>query len=142
MLFRSELMLQRDQVARQNDEIARLREVVQQMQVSLVQSIPQSQSPPNESVTTQTAGLEDESLERDAGKDCSVNKVEDDLNKVPKDETAFEMKEQVIGRWRLEYPVMQNEFEDTQAEVATDSDKSTSDSDENVVECGDDKAEF
>jgi len=117
-----ELMLQRDQVARQNDEIARLREVVQQMQVSLVQSIPQSQSPPNESVTTQTAGLEDESLERDAGKDGSVNKVEDDLNKLPKVETAFEMKEQVIGRRRLEYPVMQNEFEDSQVESGEDAD--------------------
>ena len=104
------------------------------MQVSLVQSIPQSQSLLNESVTTQTAGLEDESLERDAGKDGSVDKVEDDLNNLPKDETAFEMKEQVIGRRRLEYPVMQNEFEDSQAEVATDSDKSTSDSDENVVD--------
>ena len=59
-----ELMRQRDQVTRQNDEIARLHDVVQQMQDSLVQFIPQSQSPPNESVTTQKAGLEGESLER------------------------------------------------------------------------------
>lgn len=70
-----ELMLQRDQVARQNDKIAMLSGIVQQMQDSLVQSIPQS--PLNESVTTQTAGLEDDSLERDAGRDGSVDEGED-----------------------------------------------------------------
>ena len=63
-----------------------------------------------------------------------MNKVGDGLNTLSKDETALEMKEQVVGRMRLEYPVMQNEFEDSQAEVATDSDKSTSDSDENAVD--------
>jgi len=77
-----ELMLQRDQVAKQNDEIAVLSGMVQQMQDSLAQFIPQS--PPSESVTTETAKLKEGNLdlERDAATEGSVNQGED-LNQLP-----------------------------------------------------------
>ncbi len=62
-------------------------------------------------MTTHTADLEDDSLKRDAARGDLVNEVED-LNQPPKDETALEMREQVIGRRRLEYPVMHNELDE------------------------------
>jgi len=139
-----ELMLQRDQVAKQNDEITLLSGIVQQMQDSLAQFIPQSQSPLFESVTMQTFELEDASLERDAGREGSVDEVED-FNQLPRDETVLQMREQVIGRRRLEYPVMQqqNDFEEPRGEmVAASADTNTSTSDvENVIECEEEKDE-
>ncbi len=138
-----ELMLQRAQATRQNDEIAMLRGIVQQIQDSLTQSIPQSQSPPDagEVATLQAAGLEDVKLEKDAGRDGVVDEGED-LNQVPRDETTFEMREQVIGRRRLEYPAMQNELEEPRGEVPASADANTSTSDvENDVECEEEKGE-
>ena len=135
-----ELMRQRDQVAKQNDEITKLCGIVQQIQGSLMQSIPQSQSPLFESVTTQTSELEDASLERDAGRDGSVDEVED-LNQLPKDETAFEMREQVIGRRRLLYPMMQNqnEFEEPRGEESASADADADPSDSENVDYESDK---
>ncbi len=95
-----------------------LRGIVQQMQDSVVQFMPQSLG--NESATTQT------SLERDAEMVGSVNEDEaEDMNHLPRDETTFEMREQVIGRRRLEYPVMQNELEGPRGEVNSSADANT-----------------
>ena len=50
------------------------------------------------------------------------------------------MREQVIGRRRLEYPMMQNDLDEPRGEVAASADANTSTSDvENVVECGEEE---
>ncbi len=97
-------------------------------------------------MTTQTAKLKDDSLERDAGRDGSVNEDEagdlDKLSKDDKDATAFEMRQQVIGRRRLEYPAMQNDLEQPREDVHYSADANTCTSDvENVVECEEEKSE-
>ncbi len=123
-----ELMLQKDQMAKQNGEIAMLRKAVQRMEESFAGVAPESipQSLPNESVTALTAALEDTSPARDVENDGQVNEVEG-LNDLMKDEIiAFQMKEQVIGRRRLEYPVMQSDLEDSQVEVGEDAETSRS----------------
>ena len=133
-----ELMLQKDQMARQNNEIAMLRQAVQKMEDSLaavaLEPIPQSLFNESVSVTRHTAALEDNSFSRYTEKDGPVNEVED-LNGLTKDETEFQMKEQVIGRTlALEYPGMQEEFEEPQVEVGEDAD---TDDSENAAECED-----
>ena len=116
-----ELMLLQDQVARHDDEVEMLREAMKNIQESLAAAAPTAsapQSPVNEGATKNIAESEDTSSDTNTGNGGTTNEVEGkNKNAHQKDENALQMKEQIIGRRRLEYPVMPNEMEDSQVQV-------------------------
>eukprot|EP00985_Skeletonema_marinoi_P001046 scaffold430_cov73-Skeletonema_marinoi.AAC.10 len=115
-----ELMLLQDQVARHDDEVEMLREAMKNIQESLAAAAPTAsapQSPVNEGATKNIAESEDTSSDTNTGNGGTMNEAEG-KNAHQKDENALQMNEQIIGRRRLEYPVMPNEMEDSQVQVA------------------------